>query len=69
MNDKQNKKTENEWNTGQPPNEKFVIVELNGKEMEVQAFYGRDGYRPHWKNRKGDCYAVSTFKRWKPISS
>lgn len=59
--------TEKPWQTGKPPNEKIVEVELgNGIIIRVFAFYGRDGYLPHWRSETGEAqYSVDTFHRWR----
>jgi hypothetical protein len=58
-----------DWNTGIPPNETLVEVEDGDKIIQVMAFYGRDGYRPHWTNedhtKSWDMWA---FRRWRPIT-
>lgn len=57
------------WNYGKPPNEEFVEVEHpDGKIIEVQAFYGRDGYRPHWQGRDGVSWSVDAFQKWRPLT-
>ena len=53
------------WQTSQPPNEVWVEVEDGGEIIEVQAFYGRDGYRPHWKTRDGGAIEPAAFRRWR----
>ena len=48
-----------------PPNEKLVEVEENGERIQVMAFYGRDGYRPHWTNAdRSKIWPVDRFQRW-----
>jgi hypothetical protein len=55
-----------EWNYGKPPNETWVEVEdEDGTILIVQAFYGRDGYLPHWKGPDGSVWEVSAFSRWR----
>ena len=57
------------WNTGKPPNEKLVEVEYEGGIIQVMAFYGRDGYAPHWRTKEGDHqWSVGAFKRWRTIN-
>ena len=57
---------ESEWNYGKPPNEIEVEVELGGQIIAVEAYYGRDGYLPHWRANGGDkCWGVEKFKRWR----
>jgi hypothetical protein len=43
-------------------------VEYEGKIIAVEAFYGRDGYRPHWRDKYGTCWDVSAFRRWRHVS-
>ena len=57
------------WNYGKPPNETFVEVEKDGEIIQVEAFYGRDGYRPHWRNKNGDCWSVNAFERWRHVAA
>ena len=58
-----------DWNTGRPPNEKLVEVEDGDKIIQVMAFFGRDGYRPHWTNEdRTKSWDVSAFRRWRPIA-
>lgn len=58
-----------EWQTGKPPNETPVEVEWKCDVITVEAFYGRDGYRPHWRTKDvGTCWDVSAFKRWRLVS-
>lgn len=56
-----------EWQTGKPPNELPVEVEFDGSIIEVTAFYGRDGSRPHWKSCDGPTrhWGVAAFNRWR----
>ena len=59
------------WTTGEkPPNEVWVEVQTSaGEVLEAQAFYGRDGYRPHWQLRDGSACHPSTFSRWRHLTS
>ena len=59
-----------DWQTGKPPNETWVEVEdAGGAIIVVQAFYGRDGYRPHWRAYDGSAhYEPSAFRRWRPLA-
>lgn len=58
------------WRTERPPNEELVEVELDGKIIRVKAFYGRDGWRPHWRSEDGVLmWSVDTFKRWRAIEN
>tara|TARA_R110000868_G_scaffold14070_5_gene65617 strand:- start:1467 stop:1655 length:189 start_codon:yes stop_codon:yes gene_type:complete len=60
--------TPKEWNTSKPPNEILVEVEYDDKIIKVKAFYGRDGYRPHWQNEdESISWSVNAFKRWREI--
>lgn len=56
------------WQTGQPPNE--VLVEVPDPETKriilVKAFYGRDGYLPHWQSEDGNTvWPPGAFRRWR----
>ena len=54
------------WLDSRPPNEVVVEVELDGKIIEVLAYFGRDGSRPHWRTADGGtCWSVDTFTRWR----
>ena len=58
----------NKWETGAPPNEVLVEVEDGEEIIQVMAFYGRDGYRPHWTNQdRSKAWDVSAFRRWRRI--
>ena len=57
------------WRHDPPPNEKFVEVMHEGKPHQVMAFYGRDGYRPHWKDAAGCCWSVDAFTEWRELST
>lgn len=55
-----------EWQFGKPPNEVVVEVEYEGQIIEVMAFFGRDGYRPHWTDvDRNKSWSVNTFNRWR----
>lgn len=59
-----------EWQNTKPPNEVWVEVEdpITNEIIVVQAFYGRDGYRPHWRSKdEGTVWSVSTFSRWRHL--
>lgn len=57
-----------EWQNGKPPNETLVEVEFCGEIIEVIAFFGRDGYLPHWRTLEGcTCWPPSEFRRWRHI--
>jgi hypothetical protein len=59
----------NEWQTSAPPNETLVEVEDGGDFIQVMAFYGRDGHRPHWTTKDGGkVLDVRAFKRWRAIA-
>jgi len=60
-------KPNNEWYTCKPPNQIPVEVELKGEIVVVEAFYGRDGYKPHWRHIDGRCWNVLAFSRWRHI--
>ena len=59
-----------EWQTGKPPNEVDVEVEdEDGEILVAHAFYGRDGYLPHWESADGSTlWSPSAFTRWRPIA-
>lgn len=58
-----------QWRTDKPPNEVWVEVEMpDGLVIEAQAFYGRDGYRPHWVERDGSKWPASSFQCWREIA-
>lgn len=48
-----------------PPNEVWVEVLDGSAFIEAMAFYGRDGYLPHWKLRDGTCCHPSRFSKWR----
>lgn len=50
-----------------PPNEIWVEVKDGDKIIEAMAFYGRDGYLPHWQTRDGSCYEQRAFREWRCI--
>jgi hypothetical protein len=58
-----------EWKDAnhKPPNETWVEVKDGEKVVEAMAYYGRDGYRPHWRLRDGTCCHPSRFSRWREI--
>jgi hypothetical protein len=57
------------WKTGTPPNETLVEVEHCGEIIQVMAFYGRDGNRPHWRTQDGSqCWDVTAFRKWREIA-
>lgn len=53
------------WITDKPPNEEWVEVIDGDQILVVMAFYGRDGYRPHWIGKDGSCYDPESFTRWR----
>ena len=58
------------WQTGKPPNEVVVEGECPDTKtiLRVKAFYGRDGYRPHWRSEdEGTYYSPHYFSRWRPL--
>lgn len=55
------------WCVTCPPNETPVEVELDGEIIVVEAIYGRDGWRPHWRSKDGTRWDVPTFRRWRPL--
>jgi ADP-ribose pyrophosphatase len=58
----------NWWNTNTPPNETLVEVELDGEIIQVMAFFGREGHRPHWRTEDGSkCWSTDTFSRWRAV--
>lgn len=63
-------KDENEWRYDAPPNETIVEAEEAGETIQVMAFYGRDGYRPHWKSADGtQVWCVDSFTRWREVAA
>lgn len=57
------------WTIAKPPNETLVEVEYEGQIIRVMAFFGRDGYRPHWRSEdETKTWHPSQFKSWRPIS-
>ncbi len=57
-----------DWKYEAPPNETLVEVELDGEIIQVMAYFGRDGVRPHWRSNDGKRHwAVDAFQRWRPI--
>lgn len=60
----------NPWNSGKPPNEVLVEVECPETKqiIRAKAFYGRDGWRPHWRSEDDNTfYDVHYFRRWRSI--
>lgn len=58
------------WQTGKPPNEVLVDVEDGEQIIQVMAYFGRDGSRPHWRNHDGSkCWDVSAFRRWRKVAA
>ena len=58
-----------QWRSDRPPNETWVEVLDGESTVEAMAFYGRDGYRPHWQLRDGTCCDPSTFSQWREVAS
>lgn len=57
------------WRNDQPPNETTVEARHRSSILQVQAVYGRDGLRPHWRSVDGDTlYAVDYFEAWRPLA-
>lgn len=58
-----------EWQYTKPSNEKLVEVEdENGTIIRVLAFWGRDGYLPHWRSEDNNIhYHPSAFKKWRNL--
>ena len=57
-----------DWKMSRPPNEEIVEVEKDGEIIRVMAFYGRDGYLPHWRTENDDCeWSMNAFKRWRRV--
>jgi hypothetical protein len=48
-----------------PPNEIWVEVLDKSEVVEAMAFYGRDGYLPHWQLRNGTSCHPSRFNKWR----
>ena len=57
------------WRNDKPPNETWVQVMDGENVIEAMAFFGRDGYRPHWRLRDESCCPPSRFSRWREITS
>lgn len=57
------------WQNEQPPNEIWIEVKDGDSVVEAMAFFGRDGYRPHWQLRDGTACHPSRFSRWREIKS
>lgn len=55
------------WINGEaPPNEEWVEVQSgNGTTTVAMAFYGRDGWRPHWRTVDGGSHHPSRFNAWR----
>ncbi len=55
------------WINGEkPPNEEWVEVQSgNGATTVAMAFYGRDGWRPHWRTVDGSSCHPSRFNTWR----
>lgn len=54
------------WHTDKPPNERIVEVEWEGEAIRVLAFYGRNGWRPHWRSEdRTKMWDVDAFPRWR----
>lgn len=61
---------ENTWTTRKPPNEEWVEVRdgPQGELIEVMAVYGREGSKPHWKDRQGRLFPPDAFRCWRPLT-
>lgn len=59
---------EQQWQTGNPPNETPVEVEYEGSIITVEAVYGGFGYWPHWRSTNGTFWDLSAFRRWRNVS-
>lgn len=57
------------WRSDRPPNETWVQVMSGDEIIEAMAFYGRDGYRPHWRLRDDTQCHPARFRRWREIQS
>ena len=56
------------WTIAKPPYETRVEVEHEGQVIRVKAFFGRDGYRPHWRSEdETKTWPQSKFAAWRPI--
>jgi len=55
------------WRTDRPPNETWVEVRDGETILEARAFYGRDGWRPHWQLRDGGSVNTSAFSEWRAL--
>lgn len=58
---------EPQWRSDKPPNETWVQVMDGENIVEAMAFFGRDGYRPHWRLRNESFCHPSRFTRWREI--
>ena len=59
--------TEMPWRTDRPPNETWVEVRDGETILEAKAFYGRDGYSPHWHLRDGGTVSHYAFSEWRAL--
>ena len=59
--------TNHEWvSNSPPPNEEWVdVLSEDGVIIRAMAFYGRDGWRPHWRTEDGTSYSCDTFNIWR----
>lgn len=54
------------WQSLPPPNEVIVEVEHESRVIEVMAYYGREGSRPHWRTADGNRFwGPEAFTRWR----
>lgn len=62
------KQTEEPFKNQKPPNEIWVqVLDHKANIIEAMAYFGRDGYRPHWQLRDGSLHHPSAFKLWRHI--
>jgi len=52
-----------------PPNEVWVEVMSGNTAIEAMAFFGRDGWRPHWQLRDGSSCSPGVFTTWRHLPS
>jgi hypothetical protein len=53
------------WRSDRPPNEEWVEVKDGETIVEAMAFYGRDGWQPHWRTKDGKQYLPTHFREWR----
>jgi hypothetical protein len=61
------KPSDRPWRRDKPPNETWVEVRDGDTPIEAMAFFGRDGYLPHWRLRDESAFHPSRFTEWREI--